>query len=370
MKVPFLDLGAAYEELATELDEAYRAVMGSGRFLLGEQLAAFEEEFADFSGAAHCAAVGSGFDALASACARSASSAATRFSSPPTGPRSPGSRSPRSAPSRSGSSPARRPTRSTPTGSTRPAPRAPGRSSRSTSTGGRPRWPRSSPGRGTAGCGSWRMRRRPTARGSTGTGIGALGDAVAWSFYPSKNLGAFSDGGCLTSDDPDARRPRAPAAQLWLGGPRRDRRGRRQQPPRRAAGGLPPGAPRPPRRVERAPRRQRAPLPRRPRRAAAHPSPADDATTRSAWHHFVIRVADRDRVREDLAAARGRDSRALSRCRPRRSRRSPGFAAPPGAYPIAASGWRPRCSACRSARISRRTAPGRWSRRWSAALSR
>src|SRR6185312_15112279 len=34
-------------------------------------------------------------------------------------------------------------------------------------------------------------------------GVGALGDAVAWSFYPSKNLGAFADGGGVTSDDPD-----------------------------------------------------------------------------------------------------------------------------------------------------------------------
>lgn len=34
-----------------------------------------------------------------------------------------------------------------------------------------------------------------------GRRIGAHGHAVAWSFYPSKNLGAFGDGGAVTTDD-------------------------------------------------------------------------------------------------------------------------------------------------------------------------
>lgn len=36
-----------------------------------------------------------------------------------------------------------------------------------------------------------------------GRRIGAHGDAVAWSFYPGKNLGALGDGGGVTTDDPD-----------------------------------------------------------------------------------------------------------------------------------------------------------------------
>lgn len=32
--------------------------------------------------------------------------------------------------------------------------------------------------------------------------IGAHGDAVAWSFYPAKTLGALGDGGAVTTDDP------------------------------------------------------------------------------------------------------------------------------------------------------------------------
>jgi dTDP-4-amino-4,6-dideoxygalactose transaminase len=34
-----------------------------------------------------------------------------------------------------------------------------------------------------------------------GRRIGAHGDAVAWSFYPTKNLGAFGDAGAVTTDD-------------------------------------------------------------------------------------------------------------------------------------------------------------------------
>src|SRR5438105_7848299 len=33
--------------------------------------------------------------------------------------------------------------------------------------------------------------------------IGSHGDAVAWSFYPGKNLGALGDGGAVTTNDPE-----------------------------------------------------------------------------------------------------------------------------------------------------------------------
>lgn len=35
-----------------------------------------------------------------------------------------------------------------------------------------------------------------------GKRVGAHGDAVAWSFYPGKNLGALGDGGAVTTNDP------------------------------------------------------------------------------------------------------------------------------------------------------------------------
>src|SRR5258707_15242042 len=36
-----------------------------------------------------------------------------------------------------------------------------------------------------------------------GRKIGSHGDAVAWSFYPTKNLGAFGDAGAVTTNRPD-----------------------------------------------------------------------------------------------------------------------------------------------------------------------
>jgi dTDP-4-amino-4,6-dideoxygalactose transaminase len=62
--IPFLDLQAAYRELKPELDAAYQRVMESGRYILGEEVTAFEHEFATFSGAAYCVGVANGLDAL------------------------------------------------------------------------------------------------------------------------------------------------------------------------------------------------------------------------------------------------------------------------------------------------------------------
>src|SRR6185369_14223076 len=36
-----------------------------------------------------------------------------------------------------------------------------------------------------------------------GRRVGSLGDAAAFSFYPTKNRGAYGDGGCLTTNDAD-----------------------------------------------------------------------------------------------------------------------------------------------------------------------
>lgn len=66
-RVPFLDPGAGYEELQRELDEAYHRVMDSGRYILGEEVAAFEQEFADSARAPHAVGFGNGLDALTAA---------------------------------------------------------------------------------------------------------------------------------------------------------------------------------------------------------------------------------------------------------------------------------------------------------------
>jgi dTDP-3-amino-3,4,6-trideoxy-alpha-D-glucose transaminase len=64
VKVPVLDLRAGNDELRDELDAAYARVMASGRFVLGAEVEAFEHEFAGYCGAAHCVGVGNGLDAI------------------------------------------------------------------------------------------------------------------------------------------------------------------------------------------------------------------------------------------------------------------------------------------------------------------
>lgn len=64
MNVPFLDLAPVYAELRDEFDAAYRRVMSSGRYLLGDELEQFESEFAAYCEAAHCVGVANGLDAL------------------------------------------------------------------------------------------------------------------------------------------------------------------------------------------------------------------------------------------------------------------------------------------------------------------
>ena len=64
MKVPFLDFVQPYEELKTELDEAYSRFMRSAWYILGKEVEAFEKEFADYCGVKHCIGVGNGLEAL------------------------------------------------------------------------------------------------------------------------------------------------------------------------------------------------------------------------------------------------------------------------------------------------------------------
>ncbi len=64
MSVRFLDLGLAYRELKDEIDVAVAAVLDSGWYIQGQALDAFEEEFAAFCDVRHCVGVGNGLDAL------------------------------------------------------------------------------------------------------------------------------------------------------------------------------------------------------------------------------------------------------------------------------------------------------------------
>jgi dTDP-3-amino-3,4,6-trideoxy-alpha-D-glucose transaminase len=60
----FFDLGLDDPDLRAELDQAYRRVMDSGWMILGRELEAFEAEFSAYCGASHTVGVGNGYDAL------------------------------------------------------------------------------------------------------------------------------------------------------------------------------------------------------------------------------------------------------------------------------------------------------------------
>jgi dTDP-4-amino-4,6-dideoxygalactose transaminase len=64
MKVPFNDVKAAHVAIASALDGAIQRVMRSGRFILGQEVAAFEAEFSAYCGVSYCIGVASGTEAL------------------------------------------------------------------------------------------------------------------------------------------------------------------------------------------------------------------------------------------------------------------------------------------------------------------
>ncbi|MGA7920782.1 MAG: DegT/DnrJ/EryC1/StrS family aminotransferase [Candidatus Acidiferrales bacterium] len=64
MKVPLLDLKAEYAQLRDEILPALDRVCQNSAFVLGEEVEAFEREYADFCGTRYCVALSSGTAAL------------------------------------------------------------------------------------------------------------------------------------------------------------------------------------------------------------------------------------------------------------------------------------------------------------------
>jgi dTDP-4-amino-4,6-dideoxygalactose transaminase len=62
--IPFLDLKAQYQEMKPEIDAAVMRAIDSAQFVLGPEVAAFEERFASYCNVRHCLAVNSGTSAL------------------------------------------------------------------------------------------------------------------------------------------------------------------------------------------------------------------------------------------------------------------------------------------------------------------
>lgn len=201
MTVPFLDLGAAYREMRDEIDTAVARVLDSGYFVGGPELTAFEEAFAAQVGAAACAGVGNGLDALTLALRAMDVGAGDEVIVAANG-----FVATFLAVSMTGATPV--PVEPDPvTHNLDPArieaaitPRT--RAILPTHLYGQPADMDAILNVARAH-GLRVLEDGAQAHGARykGRPVGAHGDAVTWSFYPSKNLGALGDGGAVTSND-------------------------------------------------------------------------------------------------------------------------------------------------------------------------
>ncbi len=202
MTVPFLDLARGYAELGREIDDAVARVLASARYIGGPEVERFEQAYAEHCEAAHCVGVGNGLDALRlilrawdigpgdEVLVPANTFIATWLAVSEAGatpvPVEPD-------PATHNLDPARLEAAITPRS----------RALLVTHLYGQPA--DLDPLLAIA-----RARRLKVAEDAAqahgaryrGRRIGAHGDAVAWSFYPAKNLGAAGDGGAVTTDDP------------------------------------------------------------------------------------------------------------------------------------------------------------------------
>ena len=63
-RIPFLSLESGVQEIFSRVIEATSHTISGGRFVLGDALARFERKFADYCGVEHCVGVGNGLDAI------------------------------------------------------------------------------------------------------------------------------------------------------------------------------------------------------------------------------------------------------------------------------------------------------------------
>ena len=250
--VPLFDPMAPLGAAARATEREHRSGARRGHFILGPEVDAFERELAAYLGRPTRSAWPTA-RRRSSRCARWAWGPATRSSSraSPSTPARRRSRPPARAPSSATST--RRRSASPPT------PCAPRLTPRTKAVIAVHLFGNVAPVAEIEALGVPVVEDAAQAAGSTADGRpGALGTIATFSFYPSKNLGAFGDGGAITTgDDALAERVRT----LRFHGSRDKvtlRGGRLQPPPGRAAGRDPARHAAAPRLVGRAPRARRA----------------------------------------------------------------------------------------------------------------
>jgi dTDP-4-amino-4,6-dideoxygalactose transaminase len=63
-RIPLVDLAAAHAEVAEDVEAGFKRIIAETAFIGGAEVAAFEQEYAAFSGLPHCVGVANGTDAL------------------------------------------------------------------------------------------------------------------------------------------------------------------------------------------------------------------------------------------------------------------------------------------------------------------
>ena len=308
MSVPLFATRSALAPLLDEVARRQRAVLDSGRYVLGPEVEAFEREFAAFAGARHCVGVANGTDALTIALRALGVGpgdevvvpALTFYATA-------------EAVVNAGASPVfcdvDGRTLTMTAASARPALGARTKALLPVHLFGNPA-PMDELLELAAEHGLRLLEDAAQAAGARlgGRSAGSLGDAAAFSFFPSKNLGGFGDGGAILSDDDEVA---ARARELRSHGSA-DRRthtaiGFNSRLDELQAAAL------------------RVLLPHlgdwtvaRRRAAAAYAAsglgelvelPTETAAGECCYHLYVVRDAERERLREGLAAA-GIESRA------------------------------------------------------------
>ena len=203
MAIPFLDVRAGYLELQDEIDGAISRVLASGRYILGPEVEAFEDQFASYCGAKHGIGVGNGLDALHLALLAAgigpgdevivasntfiATWLAVTYAGAVPVPVEPYPATHNLDPARIEAAITERTRAILPT-----------------HLYGQPA--DLDPMLELAKRHRFRLiEDAAQAHGARykGERVGGHGDAVAWSFYPGKNLGALGDGGAVTTNDPE-----------------------------------------------------------------------------------------------------------------------------------------------------------------------
>lgn len=64
MKVPFIDLAAQYNSIKPEIDQALNSLLASGSFIGGAAVKTFEKDFSDLCGVTECVGLGNATDGL------------------------------------------------------------------------------------------------------------------------------------------------------------------------------------------------------------------------------------------------------------------------------------------------------------------